>query len=210
MVEIVRSKKLAYFPVRKVGGTSVRRALKAVADGPEDYKSTWATPMNARQIAMTKDMHRIAIIRDPVERFLSAYTHRVFDARDLDKQFQDRWVTRAFRLPFQPDIETFCRHFRTYYIMNDKIRRHFRHQRIYLGADLGFFHKIYHLRQLDELARDLSEIAGRTIEIPRLRVSGRKLTFADCSPEVQRFVLKETEADYAYLSDYFTPPKLTT
>lgn len=209
MVEIVRSKKLAYFPIRKVGGTSIRRALEQVSEGPHDYIRTSARPLNAKHIRMTRGMHRIAIVRDPVERFLSAYSHRIHDTNDLDAQFQDRWITRLFGLPLRPDIDTFCRHFRTYYIINDKIRRHFRYQRIYLGPDLGFYQKIYRLKNLQELSDDLSEIAGKAIEIPHLMVSGRKLRFEDCSAYVQKFVLDHTRQDYDALSDYFTPPEPT-
>lgn len=206
MVEIVKSLKLAYVPVRKVGNTSVRRVLRDLADGPGDYVSTWDMPMSAYVRLRSRGCRKIAVVRDPVKRFLSAYGNRVVHYGDLRDHLHDWLPLRLAGLTLTPDVDEFSRKFRWYYLLNDKIRRHFRPQWRYLGRDLGWYDRIYRIEELDVLASDLSELAGREIRMPRLRTGGPKLTFSELLPETKERVLALTANDYTVLGDYYSPP----
>lgn len=206
MVEVIKSRKLAYVPVRKVGNTSVRKALRALAAGPDDYLSTKDVPMSPYIRWRASGCYKFTVVRDPVRRFLSAYGNRVRHYPDLHKHPWHRWPLQTLGLSLDPDIDDFCRHFRAYYALNDKIRRHFRPQWRYLGRDLGWYDKIYRIENLDELAADLSELAGRKIRVPRLQTGGPKLSFDDLDAASQRLILNFTRADYALLADYYEPP----
>jgi len=206
MVEIIRSRKLAYVPVRKVGNTSIRSALDQLATGPGDHVSTWDIPMSPCIRFRARGCFKFTVVRDPVRRFLSAHGNRVLHYGETDTYLIDRLLLRALGLPRRPGIEEFCRHYRAYYLLNDRIRRHFRPQGVYLGRDLGWFDKIYRLEALDELAADLSELAGRQIEIPRLQTGGPKVDFAALDPKTQRLILRYTASDYQLLHDHYSPP----
>lgn len=119
-----------------------------------------------------------------------------------------RFLTWLSGLTPQPDIEEFCDHFGRYNKFNDKIRRHFRLQKAYLGSDLLYFDKIYRLDQMPVLAADLSERAGREIEFERLQTGGPKLKLEDMPRKVQKFILDYTAPDYALLGEFFEKPSL--
>ncbi len=206
MVEIIRSHSLAYFPVRKVGTTTMRAALREIAENEADYVRTWDIPMSPYIRYRAKGCRKIAIVRDPVRRFLSAFGDRVVAKKDMDKGFWDRALLAPFGLSARPDIDTFCRHYRAYYLLNDKIRRHFRPQWPYLGRDLSYFDKIYRLESLGELTSDISELAGRKIVLPKLHTTGPKYRYDALDPEIQQLVLGFTAADYAFLKGFYTPP----
>lgn len=209
MVEIVRSKKLAYFPSRKVANTSIRLALKELAEGPDDYWSSPDVPISPLTRYYARGCRKIAVVRDPVKRFLSAYGNRVDFHNDITRQSNDRFVVKVLKLQEKPDISTFCKDFYWYYGLNDKIRRHFRLQHKYLGKDLGYFDKIYTIEDLDQLALDISGMAGKPVTLQRLQTGGPKIDFADLSGDVQRMVLKFTGPDYELLREFYAPPKLT-
>ncbi|WP_373355991.1 sulfotransferase family 2 domain-containing protein [Pseudoroseicyclus sp. CXY001] len=208
MVMIVRSQKLAYFSTRKVGTTSVRALLKELAEGEGDFTATRGLPMNRRFLRMTEGMERIAVVRDPVRRFLSGFGNRVGHHGDLAAGLGDRLLIRLAGLDPAPDIEAFTRDFRGYCRWNDKIRRHFRPQRAYLGTDLSVFDRIYRLEALDELAADLSVRAGRRLELPRLQTGGEKLAFESLTEAQQRRVLAITAPDYELLARYYRAPEV--
>ncbi len=190
-----------------MGNTSIRAVLKELADGPGDYWSSPDVPLSPLTRFYARGCHKIAVVRDPVRRFLSAYGNRVIFHRDIGLRAYDRLIAKALGLSLTPGIEEFCARYRLYYLSNDKIRRHFRLQRQYLGGDLGYFDKIYKLEELDRLAEDLSQMAGRKIEIPRLQTGGPKLRFEDLPCETRRKILAITGPDYKFLKGIYEPPE---
>lgn len=206
MVEIVKSQKLAYFPSRKVANTSIRLALKELAGTPQNYWSSPDVPLSPLTRYYARGCYKFAVVRDPVKRFLSAYGNRIHHHRDVIRQRGDKLITSALGLEEFPDIEMFCRDFHKYYMVNDKIRRHFRLQRKYLGGNLDYFDKIYAIEHLDNLAADLSEMAGKSIVIPHLQTGGLKLNFNELPKTAQSVILRFTASDYKFLSGHYTAP----
>lgn len=206
MVEIVRSLSLAYVPIRKVGTTSIRKAFRSLARGPGDLVTTYDRPMSAYVRFRARGCRTFVVVRDPVERFLSGYANRIFHHNDIAANAIDGAVARMLGLSPQPDIEEFCERFRLYTLTNDKLRRHFRLQRAYLGGDLGWFDAVYRLAETEQLAVDLSEWSGRQVRFERLQTGGPKLRFTDVPPGAQRRILEITAPDYRFLSAFFEPP----
>ena len=207
MVEIVRSLSLAYVPIRKVGTTSIRKAFRALAKGPGDHLATYDRPMSAYVRFRARGCRTFVVVRDPVERFLSAYANRIHHHEDIAASRTHRAIATALGLSPRPDIEEFCARFRLYTLSNDKLRRHFRLQAAYLGDDLGWFDHVYPLAETDRLAADLSDWSGRRVTFERLQTGGPTLRFADVPAEAQRRILEITSPDYRLLSAHFTPPE---
>lgn len=207
MVEVIRSLSLAYVPIRKVGTTSIRKAFRSLSAGPEDHAATYDRPMSPYVRLRARGCRTFAVVRDPVERFLSAYSNRVLHHDDISSNLSHRALARAFGLARAPDIEEFCDRFDAYCLANDKLRRHFRLQGAYLGGDLEWFDHLYPLSETDRLAADLSEWSGREVHFERLQTGGPKLRFADVPSATQRRILKITEPDYRLLSRFFTSPE---
>lgn len=207
MVEVIRSLSLAYVPIRKVGTTSIRKAFRALARETGDFEATYDRPMSAYVRFRARDCRTFVVVRDPVERFLSAYANRIHHHDDISAGAVDRSIARMLGLPRRPDIEEFCDRFQLYCLSNDKLRRHFRLQKAYLGSDLDWFDHIYRLDETDRLAADLSEWSGQPVTFERLQTGGPKLRFGDVPAGAQRRILAITAPDYRLLSGYFAPPE---
>lgn len=207
MVEVIHSLSLAYVPIRKVGTTSIRRAFRGLARGPGDHLATYDRPMSAYVRFRARGCRTLVVVRDPVERFLSAYSNRVLHHDDIARGQPHRALARLFGLPIAPDIEEFCDRFGRYCAVNDKLRRHFRPQASYLGDDLGWFDHVYRLSEMDRLAADLSGWSGQQVRFERLQTGGPKLRFGDVPARTQRTILSITAPDYRLLSGWFAPPE---
>ena len=206
MVEIVRSLSLAYVPIRKVGTTSLRAAFRALAEGPADHVATYDRPMSAYVRFRARGCRTFAVVRDPAERFLSAFSNRVRHHGDISGTPVHRAIARTLGLSPDPDIEEFCARFGAYYLSNDVLRRHFRLQGAYLGNDLGWFDRIYTMHELDSLASDLSDWSGRTVRFARLQTGGEKIALADLPVATQRRIREITAPDYRLLARFFDLP----
>ncbi|MFQ5438405.1 MAG: sulfotransferase family 2 domain-containing protein [Paracoccaceae bacterium] len=209
MVFVLPRQGIAYFPVRKAATTSVNAALRKLVAPGDPTRKTTRTSMSARQRRLAKGCFKFTVVRDPVSRLLSCYGNRVEYHKDLSATFLDRTLVRAIGRDPHPDADTFFQNLRAYCMINDKIWRHTRLQRLVIGTDLGFFDAIYRISELDKLASDLSARVGQDIVFERLQTGGPKTRFEDLSRASQESVLRFTAPDYRLLHDFFTPPALS-
>lgn len=122
---IIKAVKILYYPVPKCAGTSMRACLFEIENGfawcgmiinghtthLHDYLGK-AGPFQAMALP-EPNWERIAIVRDPVERFLSMYRNRVLHYGDISASRMERRGVRA-DLPTTPDLETFVAHLAEY------------------------------------------------------------------------------------------------
>jgi hypothetical protein len=222
--------KIAYFRVPKVACTSLKLAMHKVLFGVEH-----ATPEDdsIQGVLETKDFKKrdlvnldgyfkFAVIRDPIDRILSAYNDKILDAECLiaeDRQKRVQlanklvaltWLdTKTYRsLPLLPDISTVIQHIKLYRAKYRVVWGHTNPTRTYLGGDLSVFDRIYTLDQLDQLKADMEARTGSPFDIPRRNVSKP-------STPVRRDDLEKGDLerlttylndDYELLSDYFRRP----
>jgi hypothetical protein len=127
------------------------------------------------KFAENRDYFKFLIVRDPIERFVSAYNNRVLFYKELSKP----WL-RAFSpdfpkvlaeleaksLEFTPGIGEFVRHLEDYMRLNDTIRHHVIPQHHFFHGRPDIFDRVYNIRQLPQLAEDLSARIGRAVKLP--------------------------------------------
>ena len=207
MVLVLRSAGLAYFPVPKCANSSIRQTLAALAEDEADLIRTWNAPMSPRMRRLARGCHRIAVVRDPVQRILSAYGDRVVGRGVVTRTTTGRVAAWLGGLDPEPDIETFFDRFTRYRFLNDKIRRHTDLQRHYLGDDLDWFDRVYTLEETDRLAADLSERLGRPVTLPRLKAEGPKFTPDDLAPRHRDLLARYTAPDRALLAQANLAPR---
>jgi hypothetical protein len=210
---------VAYFPIPKNAGTSIRYALYELEHGkryvPEvgpvgPSGELWtlfmhypARPFEKVDQQELAGLLKFTIIRDPIDRVLSAYKNRVLYYRELEtadfsKYGLPRW------LPKKPDINTFIKYL-DYYRKIPTIGHHTRHQRVFLGPDLAFFDRIFTMQELSGVSAFLSERAGRPVILEKLRSDGPNLPLSVVSRESRRFLSIYYDIDYDLLSSYFQP-----
>lgn len=210
MPYIIPDKRLAVFFSPKSAGTSVRAVMFELENGRifEPYRVQGkeidenALLANFRfgkvdQEAI-KGYHKIAIIRDPVRRFISAYTNRVLHYRELSEEVAGDTL-RELGLPPDPDLETFVTHIGRYVTASHSIRRHTRHQQVFLGDDPDYFDAVFRVEDLAAFPWHLENRYGcRPLTLPRLQTGGPKIKPEDVAPDTLHAIEAVVAEDIAY------------
>jgi len=149
-----------------------------------------------------RDFHRVALVRDPIKRFLSAYSNRVLHHKELSQKLAGDKLT-ALNLQPDPELDLFVERFEDYLQTHPSILHHTRPMVDYLGADTGYFSKLYPLQDMDQFARDISERTGKELAVGHEQTGGRKFKPSDLSEAHTRKLKDYYEADYRVFGDYF-------
>lgn len=215
MPVVLRRNQLAYFPVPKVACTSIKQMLYTVQHGrrfepkilPSGEKvfihSLYrAIPFKRLDPAEFEGCRRIAVVRDPVRRILSAYRNRVLHLRELSVEKAGKRLAAA-GLPADPDLDTFVDLFEAYREAVPTIRHHTRGQVDFLGSDPAFLDRIYRFSELETLAQDIRALTGTDVELPWLQKGGHRLPLPELTPAQVAKLRDFYAADYAVLGAWF-------
>jgi len=211
---------LVYIPITKCACTSVKRALYEL-EHQRPYQPTPDSESNGLSIhgfynqredlwtsvARLRSMQgvvRFAVVRDPVEKLVSCYRHRVVGQGCLHRV--QRAVNRR-GLPLDPDINTFCLNLPGYRKASGSIRHHSRHQSDFLGGTLDYLDRIFPLERLEQLQEMLSEKFPGTV-IPKENSSSGESGLADLTEEALNAAIGYYRKDYKLLQDLYSPEKI--
>ncbi|WP_127109087.1 sulfotransferase family 2 domain-containing protein [Pararhodobacter zhoushanensis] len=214
---IIRRKNLAYFSVPKVACTSIKNMLHEMKTG-EPFKP-WTRP-NGKTVFVHNlyssihfdelpheelaPLHKITIIRDPITRFLSAYSNRVVHHRELSKEKCGGKLAKA-DLPPDPDLSLFIDRFEDYVRTVPVINHHTLPMVTFLGTDPGYFSRVYDFSELKQLETDMQALTETTVPLPRLQTGGPKLRKEDLTPAQIDRLNAYYAADYATFGDILQP-----
>lgn len=149
-----------------------------------------------------RDFHRVALVRDPVKRLLSAYSNRVLHHKELSQKLAGDKLA-ALNLQPDPDLDLFVEKLEGYLQAHPSILHHIRPMVDYLGEDASYFSKLYRLEDMDQFARDISDRTGKEVVVGREQASGRKFKPSDLSEAHIRKLKDYYEVDYRVFGDYF-------
>ena len=153
------------------------------------------------------DCFKFAIVRDPIERLLSSYSNRVMFHRELDSNRVDQNIASALHLKTPPTIDEFLLNINEYRILSSSIRHHSDPTAVFLGPNLKMFDKIYRMSELPQILDDLKKLTGRSLSLPKIQKSEKKIYFNDLGKNAKVAALNFCMADYGYLCDYYAPPE---
>lgn len=224
MPQILPKSRIAYLPVPKVACTSIKQMLFEAENGtrytPRQrangrmiyiHEVYPAVPYAELDLAELADLHRIAVVRDPVKRVLSAYGNRVVSHRELSAAKAGPRLAAA-NLPTDPDLATFLEHFEAYCAAIPTIYHHTRPQVDFLGQDPAWLSQLYRFSELGVLADDVRRMTGTQVALPWLQTGGPKISPADLTPQQDRKLRDLYAADYTVFGPWFddaAPPKAT-
>lgn len=117
---------------------------------------------------------RLAVLRDPVSRFLSGYSNRVLHHRELAPERIAPEHRRQGASP-DPDLAEFLDKLEIYRAASPSIRHHTEPMVGFLGPDPGYYGGLYDISRLEDFRRRLEEVLGRPVEIPHRQTGGPKL-----------------------------------
>ncbi|WP_158234168.1 sulfotransferase family 2 domain-containing protein [Oceaniglobus indicus] len=164
----------------------------------EYYRSSLWDVIPHKRIA---DFHRVTVVRDPVERFLSAYGNRVIHHRELSpRKTGPKFKNRG--LEHNPDLDLFIDRFEEYYGASGPIHHHMRPMVDFVGDDPSYFSKVYKIGDVDDFVADVGEHVGAALTIGRHQTGGRKFRKEDLSPAQLAKMESFYHADYEAFGNY--------
>lgn len=193
--------KLTYYPVPKNGNTSIRNLLYQIERGmpfQQPYELALLMGPAPEFIPVyIPGFDRVAVVRDPVQRFISAYRNRVLHYHEISRERMRR-RGGAEALPERPTITQFIKNLEEYRKIWP-IAQHTHPQTYFLGKDPGFFQRIFRLEKMHELEAYFSERLGRPVSLPRLRTEGPPAEQISLSASDVDDLKKFYEEDYRFL-----------
>lgn len=169
--------------------------------------------LDPKKLAEQSHFSKIAIVRDPIARFISAYANRVIYYQELSDRvpYKDRLIAAGLRL--NPEINYLVENLIQYQERADRwtILHHTRPITDFIGKDLGMYTKIYRINEINSIRSDIlsnptnSQIDRQTIpEIPKLQTGGPKLELNVLTQKSFEQLITYYAQDYEILKDYYS------
>ena len=205
---------ITYYPVPKNACTSIKHSLYTIENGRQFenffaggkgknihsiYPSTrFPDPQATIQPKSIINSNKFAVYRDPIQRFLSAFSNRVINHRELNA---NRLAKNDKFSALQPDPEPgYLVEQLDNYLKVPTIAHHMSPQVNFLGNDPSFYTYLVDISELHKLEDFLSHIIGRDISFPRLQTGGPKLK-TDILTKSQLSILRAFyKDDYTFIS----------
>lgn len=209
---LMPSGRLGYFDVPKCASTSLKMALHDAEfrlpfesrlcsidrGGQQDIHNFFN---NRYRSDISSARHRIIVIRDPVDRFLSAYANRVMDHNALSEA---KLIVTGVGTDFifNPGLGQFLEHLDTY-LQVDTVEWHLRPLSAQLPGGLDSFTRVYCMNRIQELESDLSKIFKQAISLPRRQSAGQSVSIKQLSSGQLEQIIEFCREDYELLGSWF-------
>ncbi len=221
MVVMLHKEKYAYFSVPKCACTSLKHFFFEIENGfrfksfHTNGKANYLHDLGYESVKLTKslrnatrEMHRVAVVRDPIARVLSCYSNRVVHHKGLDQieltdEDKERGLTR------NPPLGNFIRNFSRYRVLAPSIAHHSRPLAYFLGGDPSYFHRIYDISELKQLADDFRQLTGGAPELRHLQTGGPKIPASKLNEKQRNKIQNFFAQDYELYGDYFVQKETT-
>lgn len=194
---VLEEQRIAYYPTPKVACSSLKSAFYELAQGhPYDavaskekdnvHKVYFSGPY--RPLKKPDCYYKFAVVRDPIDRLVSAYSNRVVKYREL---------------PDMPDFRNFVRDLEFYRMENWSIWHHTEGQWYFIGSDLSYFDRVFRFDELPLIPDEIERATGHRINLPHLQRNDR----VDIAVETEELSLltERYEYDYALLAADYAP-----
>ena len=199
-----QNKKLAYYSIPKVGKTTMKRVMDRISQPDGQYQNLGDKRFSPMLRWHGRNCIRFTVVRDPIERLISAYADRVADRDDIRRSSISVLLCRLLGLNPHPTLEEFALNLHKYYLINDRIYRHVIPQIRYIGKDPSFFDRIFSIRQMDKVVEYLSGITGKEILVVKHKnASIARFTAEDLSPLAKERLRDFYRKDYEIYGKYF-------
>ena len=206
MTVFLWEKKLSYIAVPKVACTSVKSMFfryengrpfrDFVANGSYFHIHKIYPGMKFDQLPHGRiaDHDRLALIRSPVRRFLSAYSNRVVFYRELSAAAAGEALAERELTP-DPDLATFIDRIADYRAAVPSIFHHTRPMVDFLGRDTGYFAALYPLARMRDFVAEINRRLETGLKVQKLHTEGPKIDPSSLSgPQIaalQRFYAED-------------------
>lgn len=208
------AKRIVYFPVPKIACTTLKCVFYTL-NFERDFSSATGlsydqihvayagTPeFRLNRLELYSAWRRLVVIRDPVLRFLSAFSHRVIDLGELAAAYVGGDASQL-GVPVNPTIHEFIHFYDVYRAISISVRHHFAPQTSFLGPDLEAYTDIFSFEKIGQLHRMLEQEYGSEIQFSKTQTSTSSVTLRDLSIREVDWIRSRYAGDYALLREYY-------
>lgn len=221
-----RKNSIGYVPVPKVANTSIKHLMYKLATGETffqtkkrykdtpsggddfDFKHIHAYYRKNMEDVSQADF-RFVVVRDPIKRFLSAYSNRVEHHNELSKEKiqalppnkQKRFLTDGFI--YNPTVSQFIEQLDVF-LRVPSMKVHMSPS-MELTGTLDHYTKVYRIEEIPQMEADLSNIVGYEINLGKMQTGGRKIPVSELSERNLNILLDYYREEYANLGGLYKP-----
>ena len=158
------------------------------------------------------EVTKVAVIRDPLRRLLSAYGNRIIHHQDLKRIEPKKLLGRAKFYLNNPKFKThprpdeFFKNLELYQSVSPGILHHTRSCKHFLGSNLGHFDHIFQLEDISKFEKFLSNKMNMPVNLPREQTGGPKIKLNELRRETIEIILEHLEKDYIFLQKFYKLP----
>lgn len=215
MAALLPQHKLAYFSVPKVACTSIkhfffelenRRPFERFAANGERFNIHTLYPGKSFEEwdhAALADYLKLAVVRDPVTRFLSCYGNRVLHHNALDGwTFALSPEDQRKGIVLRPDLDLYVTHFHRYRELSHEIRAHSAPMVQQLGNNPSCFDHLFNIGELNQFVEAVRVHVGHAPDMGRKQTGGPKFSPNDLSATQRKFIMDFYAEDYRVFGKY--------
>jgi len=221
--------KCAFFSVPKIASTSLKNSIFEINNGfkfasiaqrmKQNGRKNSGTPhFGIHQIYITgvfnidefkhyRNFVKFTVIRDPLERLLSAYSNKVIFYKALEQPRVAQQLEYK-GLDTNPDLNGFVLNINHYRQYSLPIRHHTEPISSFLGDRLNRFHRVFKIEKMENVVEFLSQSLGTVIDIPIMQTGGPKFSVSDLDKKALKAATHFCALDYQLVRDYYEPPVL--
>lgn len=201
--------KLAYFPLPKVACSSIKTALyefhQARKFDNTNYDGRHVHDYWLSNMSPIEQFERtVIVVRDPIERFLSAYASRVLDHGELNRAVIERessWLVKS--VPhFKPTLSQFVAHLDVY-LQVPSIEHHCQPLSKWVNNTLESFTDVIPISEMEKVQTLLCEVSQAEIRIPRNHVGKNKVLLGHLSRDELKRLIQFYQCDYELLAPWY-------
>lgn len=222
MSAIFPSLKLLYISIPKCACTSLKSYMYLIENGEqfEGYKNNGKVinihhlyPSNSFKKMLKiyqkeydlNDYTKICLIRDPIQRIISAYTNRVKHHKELSEKILNKY-------DLNPNLAnpTFGKFLDNYFVYRKvhSIKHHTDPLHEFIGENPAFYDKIFNLNKINDFSEFINEKFNMEYKIPKLQTGGGGVKsinieeFKKNRPNTYKKLEKITAKDYEIFSSF--------
>lgn len=217
----MKSHDIGYKFIPKTASTSIKYLLFEIEKGRPFIPPTkggkfditihrWVA--EKRNADISKCKYRLLVVREPIERFLSAFNEKIFHKRWLKEHdnFEDRLLYDE--ASGVPNINYFIENMGTFLNEYEYLNHHIKPVTQFIDeTELSFFTHIYPIENIEYLYEDIRKWTGAKAQFRHKnnsKIGKKQITLADISEQNLLLLENFFKCDYELLDNFYCPSQI--